>query len=92
MDTTVRRSEHIVWNIVDGESVLLSPNTGKYYGLNRTATEIWKFLEVSHTINELESFIGSRFNAPADALTHIEALLDDLHARKLITYERNQVL
>jgi hypothetical protein len=91
MGRTVRRNENVVWNIVDGESVLLNPETGNYYGLNRTATEIWKALDVSRTTEELESLLASRFNAPMETLSHIEALLDELLARKLITLNQDSL-
>ena len=86
MGNRFARSEHVVWNMVDEEAVLLNPETGLYYGLNRTASEVWQALVVPKTTEQLVAHIASVFEAPSDAVgADVEALLVDLKAKKLVT-------
>lgn len=37
--------EGLVWEEIDGKIVVLDPEKGKYFNLNKTAGEIWKSLK-----------------------------------------------
>ncbi len=37
--------EGLVWEEIDGEVMVLDPQQGKYFNLNKTAGEIWKSLK-----------------------------------------------
>ena len=85
MEKRFARSEQVVWNMVDEEAVLLNPETGLYYGLNRTASEVWQALVNPQTTAHLVTHIANVFEAPADVVgADIEALLADLTAKKLV--------
>ncbi|PKL12774.1 MAG: hypothetical protein CVV52_08695 [Spirochaetae bacterium HGW-Spirochaetae-8] len=85
MEKRFARSEQVVWNMVDEEAVLLNPETGLYYGLNRTASEVWQALVNPQTTEQLVALIASVFEAPIDVVgADVEALLADMSAKKLV--------
>jgi PqqD family protein of HPr-rel-A system len=91
MGKMLGRRENVVWNIVDGEAVLLNPETGNYYGLNKTATAIWKLLEKPCTAEELIASVASQFKVSETSIKdHIQTLLDELATRKLITFSKEE--
>ncbi len=85
MEKRFARSEQVVWNMVDEEAVLLNPETGLYYGLNRTASEVWQALANPQTTEQLVALIAKVFEAPIDVVgADVEALLADMAAKKLV--------
>lgn len=80
-----RRASEVLWNLIDGEAVLLGPSTGACYGLNATAVVVWELLETPVTVQFAAEEIVSRFDVSlGQALEDTKALLDDLLKRKLI--------
>lgn len=84
------RSKHVIWNIVDGEAVLLDTQSGIYYGMNSTATALWKLLEVPNTVEEIVLGMMSQFPVDKAVLTRdVEDIVMTLGTKRLI--ERLQV-
>jgi hypothetical protein len=53
LDSIVARSEELVTSDLDGEVVMMSIDSGKYYGLDTIASEIWQLLETPRSIRSL---------------------------------------
>jgi hypothetical protein len=53
LDSIVARSEELVTSNLDGEVVMMSIDSGKYFGLDPIASEIWQLLETPHSIRAL---------------------------------------
>ena len=70
---------------VDGCIVLLGIEDGKYYSLNRTASEIWNLLENPSGIGEIKQRLGEIFETPVSGLEDsIMESLDYFEKRQLI--------
>jgi hypothetical protein len=52
-DTVFYRKEGLITADMDGETVMMDIETGKYYNLGRTGGDIWKFLENHHTVDRI---------------------------------------
>jgi hypothetical protein len=55
------RNPEVAFREVDGETVMLSVETGKYYGLNTVATRIWALLAQPMTVDEICAVIVAEF-------------------------------
>ena len=75
------------WRVVDGEAVLINAETTFYYGLNSTATRIWKLLlEADLTVEEIAGRIASDFGKSSAEITEsVKTLLNQLTVEKLLT-------
>ena len=70
---------------VDGEAVMLSINSGRYYGTNPVGTHIWKLLERPQTLDRLCTQLLKEFDvAPDLCRREVSAFLHDLKAEGLI--------
>jgi hypothetical protein len=49
----VSPSEHVAWRTIDGEAVVVDLRSDRMYGLNRSATAVWKALESGSSIDEM---------------------------------------
>lgn len=84
------RSKHVIWNVVDGEAVLLDTQTGVYYGMNRTASAIWELLETPKTVQEIVLEMMTRYSVDQAVLAgDVEDVVTMLRSKRLI--ERLQV-
>lgn len=53
LETILQRHPNLLFNQVDGETVMLSMESSSYYGLDKTATRIWELLEKPIKLGEL---------------------------------------
>lgn len=66
--TTTRpiRSEHVTWKTIEGESVLLSLETGIYYSLNDTGTAAWELFDGSTSLVTVSDKLCAQFDASTE--------------------------
>ena len=77
----------IIWKILDGEAVLVSPKHGKVRVLNSVGTAIWKLLDGKHSINDIEACLVNNYGiSPEQASNDVQAFLTDLMAKELIEF------
>jgi hypothetical protein len=71
---------------IEGESVVINFETYHYYGLNRTATAIWKLLFARPCDREeLTAWIAGAYRVPAASVSaDVERLMDVLVAEGLV--------
>jgi hypothetical protein len=51
--------EHVVFQVLDGEAVVLNVDSGRYFGLNRVGTRFWQGLEQGHSLDQItERLLG----------------------------------
>jgi hypothetical protein len=88
---TVTRESHVVivpdvvFNEVDGETVLLSGERGRYYGLDRVGTRIWALLRVEPRLAAVHTRLIEEFDAPADRLwADLARLVEELQQKGLV--------
>lgn len=79
--------EHVVFTDFDGvEGILVDLNTKKYYQLNETAMLIWKGLEKRLSLTEIAADLCASYEiTPSDALHHVEAIVKNLKAQRLVS-------
>jgi len=79
------RSIQVMWNMVDDEAVLLNTTTGKYFGMNKTAMALWRFIETPRSIQEIVKELLNFFEVEESLLAKdVEALLSILESKHLI--------
>jgi len=88
-DTVVSQIEEIVDSDIDGETVMMSIENGKYFGLDDIGSRIWELIEhpieVSDLIDTLlERFDVDRETCERDVLKFLNELNEDriLQARE----------
>lgn len=79
--------EQCAWRIVDGEAVLINSETTYYYGLNASATELWRqLLEGDVEPDSLANALAGSLDVDVEELrAHAGAFLDELVAEGLVT-------
>ena len=81
------RVDHIVWNTVDDEVVVLDPVERVYFGLNPTAAAVWQVLDEPKTAQEISDHLQIQFSTDSaeDVLEDTLDLLNTLMEKHLIT-------
>jgi Coenzyme PQQ synthesis protein D (PqqD) len=78
--------DSVVWADVEGELVLLRPETGAYYALNETGADVWRWLHDNPADEEelvdrlVAAYAVERWAADAD----VRRLLANLAAHGLV--------
>lgn len=89
IDTTAKLHANprcLLTELEDRTGVLLHLDTKFYFTLNDTGVFVWKLLaDKERSAEDLADELTEEFEVSRDdALAHIRALLDDLHANRLI--------
>lgn len=80
-DTVLQRNQDLLFNIVDGEVVILSVENGEYYGMDKIAGTIWQLLSVPLSFRNLlekllEKYEVSAEKCSTDTLLFLDKLID----------------
>ncbi len=68
----------------DDWAVLFDPDTGNAYGMNPVSVFVWKHLDGSHTVEDIEKKLRAiAKNVPDDAGVFIKEFIADLAAKGL---------
>ncbi len=80
------RNGVVLWRELDGEAILLDPQEGCSYNLNRVGTFIWKLLDGAHDIEGITAALCEAYevNYP-EALHDVEQLVNELLEHKLLS-------
>ena len=81
-ETVIKQIEEIVASDIDGETVMMSVENGKYYGLDDIGSRIWELIErpirISDLIDRLlERFDVDRETCEKDVVKFLNELNDD---------------
>lgn len=87
-NTVVRSHQDLVISALDGETIMMSIQKGKFYGLDVVSGRIWELLQVPLSVSALvdhlmDEFNGERVDMEKDTL----AFLDTLAAEGMLTIE-----
>lgn len=88
---TTRRLKAIeghLFSEMKGEGVILSLKNGKYYGVNAVGASIWKAIQSSATLQEIESSVMQEYEV--DELTCRQEVLSFL--KKMVKEELVEIL
>ncbi|ATQ69606.1 MULTISPECIES: PqqD family peptide modification chaperone [Methylosinus] len=82
---TVKRAQFVIEADVDGEIVVLNPDTGACYGLDRIATEIWRELAEPGRVGDICSALLARYDVDrATCETQVRELLEHLRGEGVV--------
>jgi hypothetical protein len=62
LDTVVTRGEELVSSDLDGETVLMSVQSGKYYGLDAIGSRIWALIEQPRSVSDICKILLGEFD------------------------------
>ena len=87
--TILRPSPDVQGTSMEGETVLLALDTGRYYTLNRLGTAIWDQCTGHTTMRDIHAVLCDRFEVSPDrALDDLVALANQLVQEGLLQQER----
>lgn len=85
-DTTiVGRRQGIVSDDIDGEAVMMSLETGKYYNMDPIATRIWHLLATPTKVADLTAILMNEYEVTRETCEQdVLELLNGLCSEKLV--------
>lgn len=87
-ETRLRRSAELLSADIDGETVIMSVETGRYHSLDMIGGDIWSRLEQQTTAATLAESLARDYDAPRDTIERdILALLTVMSMQGLLIIE-----
>jgi hypothetical protein len=81
----LQRRTDMVFSHIDDEVVMMSIETGEYYGLNPIASRIWEALEKPHTFDRLIDVLTLEFNIDQTACRNdVTMFLNQMTEKNLV--------
>ena len=81
-------NQELLQSEIDGETIMMSIDNGKYYGLNTVASRIWEILKTEPLLSELINKLIEEYNiAPTQCENETKEFLNHLIENKLIKIE-----
>jgi len=65
----VQRTADVLDSEIDGETVMLSIDSGRYFGLNGVGSVIWQLLREPRSIDQICGTLVERYDVKPDACT-----------------------
>lgn len=88
-ETKIVIPEDTLINMVDGEAVILSLKSERYFGLNKVGARMWTVLTTSASIQAAYDALLAEYNVEAERLRRdLNELLEKLLERGLIEIDR----
>ncbi len=85
LNSVIQRKTGLADTEIDTNKVLMSVETGKYYGLNTLATNIWMRIVRPMVVSDLINDLVESFDVSLEvAQTEVIAFLNDLKKNKLL--------
>lgn len=70
---------------IDGESVILHMEKGKYYGFNEVGTRVWQIVQQPRTVDEICDELVSIYDVDrTQCRRDVESLIDELNQKGLV--------
>ena len=64
-DTVLKRANHVTFEVVAGEAILIDMNSGTYFSLDEVGTVFWEKLDGSQTLAQLAEQIAASYTDKA---------------------------
>ena len=88
-DQILQRRTDMVFSHIDDEVVMMSIETGEYYGLNPVASRIWELLEKPHTFDQLINLLMQEFDIDqAGCHNDVTEFLNRMIEKKLVIVKK----
>ncbi len=77
----------LIWRVLDQETVVVSPVSGKYCVLNDLGTVIWQLLVEKCSVMDIEDHLVAQYEVSRDqARDDVSHFLSDLQQRGLLVW------
>jgi len=84
--SVVKLTDNIISAPIDDEVVILSVDSGAYFGLDEIGSEIWRRLETPTRVDVLCDTLATKYHADRSTIEHdVLALLQSLIAERLVS-------
>jgi hypothetical protein len=81
-------ADDVVYEVLDGEAVVLDLTSGTYFALNSTATRLWQLVERDGDVEKILEMMRAEYEVdPAVLDRDLRTLVDDLRAKGLLRAE-----
>ncbi len=79
------KNENIIWRVIEGETVLLDPISGKYFGLNAVGCSFWEKVNGLLSLQEIADQMLQEYEVEEEVLTgDILELVSSMEAQGLL--------
>lgn len=79
------RNDKAISGRLHDEMVMMDPDRGKYYSLNKVATRVWDLLETSHDIDEICTLLSDEYDIEREQCRkEVGALIEELQNLGLV--------
>ena len=86
--TTIIRNPRLIAADMDGDTVMMSIESGEYFGLGGVGTRIWELIATPHTLAQLVTAICAEYDVDAATCeADVRRFLDDLLSNGLAVRE-----
>ncbi|MEX2459227.1 MAG: PqqD family protein [Actinomycetota bacterium] len=86
MPEPIRIADDVVFEVLDGETVVLNLTSGEYHTLNGSGTRAWQLIEEHGDLDRVRAAMAAEFDVDEDRLAaDLDALVRDLVERRLVT-------
>lgn len=80
----LKTKEEIIWRVVDDEALLLDTDSGYYFSMNDTATEIWCLLNEGKSIDDVATTISERYEIDSKSVRRdVQELIANLNKEQI---------
>ena len=81
------RNEQYVWRNLDGEGVLLNPETGKYFGVNTVGCSFWEQVDGEKSMAEIATLLLEEYEVDRQTLeSDLTSLVETMVEKGLISF------
>ena len=88
LNTRIHLNQELLSSEIDGETIMMSVENGKYYGLNAVASRIWELVKEEPLFSEIIAQLTTEFNVDKTVCQNdTEDFILQLAENKLITFE-----
>ena len=82
----LKRTDDIVSSDIDGETVMMSIENGKYYGMDTIGSRVWELLEVPITLTDMCTRLSEEYEIDENTCSNdVTSFLEKLKEEKLIS-------
>ncbi len=85
LDSVVEKNQEILASDIDGETVMMSMQNGKYYGMDEIGSRIWSLISGENTPADIIDKLLTEFDVSREECTKdVMFFLEELEKNKLI--------
>jgi len=87
-ESVIRRNKEIIGSTIDGETVMMSVENGKYYGVNQIGSSIWNLIEEPMRLDAICQALQEEYEIDSETCEkEVIAFLHDLEKNNIVIIE-----